>query len=435
MSSWFSDLAGKAENILNKIDQNAANVLKTDSTEQLIEVKCNGDDDRAQQKQLLLSSSSSSMKRNISSNSLKLQRTPKKQQPIAIEEKFVDKLATPVIKTDSKSLTVNSIPDENYLNASSRRSSCSSRTEGVQTVIEYPMEKPQHDIKPSPSSHSLQFADDEKAELMATKIMLSQMKVERDQVQAELSDLQKQVANAQTNEIIASLEETCDRLTTDNEQLMRRLNELELNCNQYIKTISDLETTVAKLHQTELDLNEKMAWTRSESEQAAFELQQYRSRAQHTLQMKDDLIAQLKSAHQKTVDGGDDAETDVHLKQIETMEMAKERDALAEEVKMLRNQLDASKHFIHSLEQKYHDMESRFAEKEDALNNAVRQEKLRFAQLEDALSTQTKELKAVRDEMKRQQLNYSTKLHEKYELVSSLAYSRIIKMFFSSSRL
>lgn len=414
MSSWFSDLAGKAENILNKIDQNAANVLKTDSTEQLIEVKCNGDDDRAQLKQLLLlSSSSSSVKRNIPSNPLKLQRTPKRQP--AIEQKIIETAATPVIKADAlKGLTVNSIPDENYLNASSRRSSCSSRTEGVQTVIEYPLEKPQNEFKSSASSHSLQIADDEKAELMATKIMLNQVKGERDQVRAELSDLQKQVANAQTNEIIASLEETCDRLTTDNELLTRRLDELETNCNQYIKTISDLETTVAKLHQTELDLNEKMAWTRSESEQAAFELQQYRSRAQNTLQMKDELIAQLKSAHQKAADGGDDAEMDAHLKQIETIELAKERDALTEEIKMLRNQLDASKHFIHSLEQKYHDMESRFAEKEDTLNNAVRQEKLRFAQLEDTLSTQTKELKAVRDEMKRQQLNYSTKLHEKY---------------------
>lgn len=27
MSSWFSDLAGEAENILNEIDQNAASVL------------------------------------------------------------------------------------------------------------------------------------------------------------------------------------------------------------------------------------------------------------------------------------------------------------------------------------------------------------------------------------------------------------------------
>lgn len=413
MSSWFSDLAGKAENILNKIDQNAANVLKNDPTEQLLEVKCNGDDDRVQQKQLLLTTSSS-IKRNISSNSLKLQRTPKKQQPTVIEPKVVGLTATPPIKTDSKSLSVNSIPDENYLRESSRRSSCSSRTEGVQTVIEYPMEKSLTDFKSSASSQSLQIADDEKAELMATKIMLNQVKVERDQVQAELNDLQKQVANAQTNEIIASLEETCDRLTTDNEQLTRRLDDLEANCNQYIKTISDLETTVAKLHQTELDLNEKMAWMRSESEQAAFELQQYRSRAQNTLQMKDELIAQLKSAHQKTADGGDEAEMDAHVKQIETMELAKERDALAEEIKMLRNQLDASKNFIHSLEQKYHDMETRFTEKEDAHNNALRQEKLRLAQIEDALSTQAKELKAVRDEMKRQQLNYSTKLHEKY---------------------
>lgn len=414
MSSWFSDLAGKAENILNKIDQNAANVLKNDPINQLTEVKCNNGDDEIE-KLIPNNSLVSSIKRNISTNSLKLQRTPKKSPLIS---DFKQTEATP-IKNENKLSVGNeeSNISKSNISSSSRRSSCSSRTEGVQTVIEYPIEKRTatdiitNGFHASVSSNSLQISDEDKNELIATKIILAQVKIERDQLKSELIELQTQVANCKTNEIIAELTESCQQLTMSSEYLNKRIEELEISNNFYIKSISELETTLSKLHQNEVDLAEKLAWAKSESEQAVLELQQYRARAQHTLQMKDVVISELKNLNRNG--DADDNDIDSHLKQIQYAELTKERETLVDEIKMLGNQLEAGKQYIQSLETKYADADFRFTERETVLNNLLKQERLRFSQLEDTLRVQKKELKAVRDEMKRQQLNYSSKLHEK----------------------
>lgn len=436
MSSWFSELAGKAENILNKIDQNAANVLKNENggeRDQLLEIKCNGDvvDSPKSDNKLDVTQLSASIKRNYSTNALKLPRSQKKLQSVSPDRKSHLDQSTPqpaknesnlqnIVNVDDDLLSVTTTMQSNASN-SSRRSSCSSRTEGFQTVIEYPIEKRESQLKngtamhTSSSSNSLQnVVTDEKNELMATKIVLAQVKCERDKLKADILDLENQLETAECNDLIAELTATCDKLTSDNEQLIQKLEKIEQINSTYIKTNSELETTLAKLHQTELDSREKMQWTKNEAEQAAFELQQYRSRAQTTLQMKDDIIAELRAANVKngTTDT-DDAEIDSQCKQHEWLKMTKERETFLEEIKMLRNQLDASKQFINSLELKYHDTESRFNDNEKSLTTALKQEKLRYNQLEDTLRAQANELNVVRDELKRQQILASTQLHEK----------------------
>lgn len=158
---------------------------------------------------------------------------------------------------------------------------------------------------------------------------------------------------------------------------------------------------------------------KTETEQAEFELQQYRSRAQHTLQMKDELIAELKSIHSKN-ETTDDADIDAQCKQIELVSLKQERDSFLEEINMLRNQLNASKQIISTFEEKMHAFEGRANDNEKTLTNAMKQEKMKYSQLEETLRTQAKELKVVRDELKRQQALTSTKLHEKYEIFLSI---------------
>lgn len=395
MSTWFSDLAGKAENILNKIDQNAANVLKNELNEsgKPIEPKYKGDDQDNQQNEL---NTLLSMKKSVSSNSLILQRTPKKQVEITVTESPTINAKTP------------SVPDENQsLNWSqSRRSSCSSRTEGVQTVIECPI-----DTKMTTSTHSVESASS--SELSAMRIVLAEVKSEREMLQKELSDLKKQVANARTTEIIASLEEGCDRLTRDNELLTEKVSELEVNCNVYIKSISELETSVSKLRQSEADLSERLKMSQIESDRAMNELHQYRIRAQNTLQSKDELIAELKSARQQPSES-DDTEMDVHLVKIECSELRKERDSLTEEIKMLRNQIETDREQILLLESKRREQDDRIKQLEQSTANAHKQDNLRIAQLDDALNVQSQELAAAREEMKNQQMSYQIKIHEKY---------------------
>lgn len=439
--SWFSDLAGKAENILNKIDQNAANVLKIEN-EQSNETNFNNainiDKDTQQS-----TNTSSSIKRTFSSNSMKLGRTPKKSATSTITLNIENETVNGsdwneiINKNDKQYLTINTNgsddqPFSNNSNASnsSRRSSCSSKTEGPVTVIECPIVAPSENenangvvdvmstsaisTSSAASSKSQQMSGEDRNELSALKIILAQVKSERERFKAEVDNLTKQSEHSKTNEIIAELEDTCNRLANENEELNKQFNDLMQTNNDYIKTISELETTIAKHRQTEVELTEKLNWTKSESEQAVFELQQYRTRAQHTLQMKDQLIEELKRNGFKTnLTDENESETLANLQKIEHSNYVKEREQLLDEIKMLKNQLDAGKQFITSLENKNRELEHEFTEKVNLLNMTLKQEKMRNLQLEENCKAQIREMKAVRDEMSRQQTNYSTELHEK----------------------
>lgn len=425
MSSWFSDLAGKAENILNKIDQNAASVLKNDvnDRDQLIEVKISDDIvDGTIDKELKISNGLNSM-RNITGNSMKLGKSPKKSLQISSPRIVQPDADETPNKIDTKLL--NAAADEtnkmilpSNASNSSRRSSCSSRTEGIQTVYEYPIAKHSAEMAPTngdlmQTSTSSNATTDDKAELMASKIVLAQMKTERDQMQTEIAELKSQLSIAQKEDLVSELTVACDQLAIDKENLQRKLQEAEDQNNGYVKTISQLEGSIAKLHEATMDLNEKLSLAKTETEQAVFELQQYRSRAQHTLQMKDELIAELNSRHNKN-ETADDTDIDAQCKQIEYVTLKQERDSFLDEINKLRNQLNANKHIIISLETKLHESDLKFSESEKLLTSALKQEKLKFSQLEETMRTQAKELKVVRDELKRQQTLTSTKLHEKY---------------------
>lgn len=429
MSSWFSDLAGKAENILNKIDQNAASVLKNDvnDRDQLLEVKITNDVIDGTIDKPTKIPNGSMLVRNIPNNSMKLPKTPKKALYLSTERTPLFQKDEPT-KLDSK--TINATADDgsklaipSNASSSSRRSSCSSRTEGIQTVIEYPIAKHSAEAiitntngelmnTSTTSLSSVQSTSDDKTEMMATKIILAQIKVERDQMRAEIAELKSQLAVAQNEDLLSELTATCDQLAIDKENLQRKLQELEDGNNGYVKTISQLEVSIAKMHEITMEQNEKLAMAKTETEQAEFELQQYRSRAQHTLQMKDELIAELKSMHSRN-GPTDDTDIDAQCKQIEFMTMKQERDSLLEELNMLQRQLNADKPMIVTLENRIHEMERHHNETEKSLSNALKQEKLKYSQLEETMKTQAKELKVVREELKRQQTVTSTKLHEK----------------------
>lgn len=429
MSSWFSDLAGKAENILNKIDQNAASVLKNDPNDrdQLIEVKTGEDIDDVELIKKNKIANGSPAIRGIASNALKLPKSPKQKTLYTPVDRNTQNIDEP-IKNGSKLNNIVNGDDGSKLNPpksnasnSSRRSSCSSRTEGIQTVIEYPIAKHSADaptgngdiMHTSTSSSSMHGSIEEKNEMMASRIILAQLKAERDQMKAEIGDLKNQLAIAQKVDLVSELTATCDQLSSDKDSLQRKVDEFEEISNGYVKTISQLEVSVAKMHESNMEMNEKLAMAKTETEQAVFELQQYRSRAQHTLQMKDELIAELKSMHTKS-DTNDDTDFDVQCKQIELTAMKQERDAFVEENNMLRNQLNANKQIASSFESKLQEIELRSSDSEKTLSNLLKQEKLKYSQLEETMRTQTKELKVVRDELKRQQTLTSTKLHEKY---------------------
>lgn len=395
--SWLSDLAGRAENILNKIDQNAANVLKSD-TEQLLEVKSNGNSNEV--------SGSPSIKTIVSNNSLKLLRT---KNPESIRN---GKTLLNVSNEDTNQSSLSNASN------SSRRSSWSSRTEGI-TVIEYPIatatvgDTVSNDMTTSIHSvHSNQSVEDDRNELAAIKIMLAQMKSERDQFKMELDELVKEISAKDDSKLIADLEQTCRELSSEREQLNDKFEETAAISIAYQRRVSELEATVTKLHQSEVELSERLNSSKSEVERAVLELQQYRTRAQNTLQMKDQLIEELKGgSYSPTVNSDTDQSPQKESLEIQTLQS--ERDGLSIELQTLRNQIDGNKQYLASMETRLNDTEVRAKEREEFLNNLLQQEKFKCIQLEDHLQVSRKELNAVREEMMRQQTNFSIKANER----------------------
>lgn len=406
MSTWFTDLAGKAENILNKIDQNAASVLKSDSGEksQLLNGQTNGDT-------VSIRHAPSPAKQISASPSLMKLTQPK--------GKKTRSNADDADKSDGRHHLSATNGDDGMASTSnasnsSRRSSWSSKTEGVQSVIEMPLSKgaPANGTGHT-SAASLATSMDERNEMVAIKIVLAQIKCERDQLKGDITELKQQLATAQNEHVIADLQAQCDRLAADKERLQHKVDEIESGNKHQSKTISELEVTMAMLRERENDLGERLRLAKYESEQSAAELQQYRARAQQTLQSKDDMIAELKALHQKA-DEGDDGEVGAQVMQIERNKLADEHTALVDELNALRSQLSAKKHIISTLEAKCQGTDQRHQDYEAKLLAELKQERIKCSQLEESVRMQTRELEAVRDELKRHHVTMAAKLHEKY---------------------
>ncbi len=382
--SWFTDLAGKAENILNKIDQNAATVLQQSVTnpsttypdESLIDYKME------------------------TSTSL----TPAIQRPMKLSSKKLLLRADPGDTADETSENDNNTPDDRQ--SVSSLSSSRAADEGG-TVIEVP----QMSVSPSLLS-SMKGKIGFEQELAAMKIVLSEVKSERDDLRAELES----ILNKQS--LVAELDARCDQLTNENDQLSYTIENLQRSNENYVKSISDLELKLSKSQQNETDLFNKLDWAKRESEQTAIELQQYRSRAQSTLQMKDKIIEQLK-----TKDNPEDGTIWANrINSIEVENLKAEKNGLLEEIRVQSEQLEEIRRYVAKLENVQRDQEMEFDRRVSALNGNLQLEETKWMQFETESKAQMKELASVKDEMNRLQIDCSKKIRDKYVIVLFVAF-------------
>lgn len=374
--SWLTDLAGKAENILNKIDQNAATVLQQSVSTKpssypndvLIDIK---------------NEISTPIKRNSSSKKLLLRADPSD----VVDDK------------DSENTT----DDRRSLNSMSRRSS-SSRAADEGTVIEVP----QMSVSSSLLS-SMKGTVGFEQELAAMKIVLSEVKSERDDLKAELESVLTQLKQMNKQSLIDELNAKCEQLDAEKELLADRIENLELSNDNYVKSINDLELKLSKSQQSESDLANKLDWAKRETEQAAIELQQYRSRAQSTLQMKDKIIEQLKEKHSTD----DTTISSSRINSIEIENLRLEKNSLLEEIRVQSEQLEQIRRYVEKLENVQRDQEMEFDRRVNVLNGNLRLEETKWLQFEAESKAQMKELSSVKDEMRRLQIESSNKIKEK----------------------
>ena len=170
---------------------------------------------------------------------------------------------------------------------------------------------------------------------------------------------------------------------------------LETSNMNYIKSISELESTISKHMQNENDLRQKLEYAKSETTHALNELAQYRSRAQATLQMKEKMIEQLKNGDQEPTPTNEGDDLIVNQLKIE-------KDELMTEVQNLNERYEKSRKFIDSMEEKHQEM--------DETINRLNQ---KCSHLEAEIRGQKAEMVQEIDELNNEIIKFSTQLREK----------------------
>lgn len=173
------------------------------------------------------------------------------------------------------------------------------------------------------------------------------------------------------------------------------------------------------MHATESDLQSKLDWAKKESDQANYELQQYRSRAQTTLQMKEKLIEQLKLGNGNTADNHNLFSTH----SIEIEQLKAEKSGLLEEIRIQSEQLEQIRKYVDRLESVQKDQQNEFEQKLSDVNENLRMEERKWRQYESESKSQIRELAMVRDEMLRLQSDYTNQIHKKYSIKTLFEYS------------
>uniref|UniRef100_A0A3F2Z134 Uncharacterized protein n=1 Tax=Anopheles minimus TaxID=112268 RepID=A0A3F2Z134_9DIPT len=403
--SWFQDLAGKAENILTKIDQNAATVLQTKPTSgdvegaPLLEVSVMTNEVSSQQV--------TTKPRIVAKSSLLNKKLPKgimRSASIASYEKSQE------LEAETQSLKSEK---QNVSGASSRRSSLNSKKEG--TVIDmselvaknstYTEREPNYTIE---------------KELAAMKIVLAEVKAERDELKSELDTaISQQLSNGETESKLLELEVLCQNLSEEKNVFAGKLLNIEEANSKYVKSISELESTIAKHIQCEQELNGKLETAKLETENALAELQQYRVRAHATLQLKEKTIEQLKEQM-----NGDRADSSIstndmkfsnaeQILHIELEQTRQEKANLLEEINNLNERMKQREIQWLNNEEKLRVTVHGLEQNVQRLQQQVSFETDKFKLLEDDFKTKQKELVSAREELIKQRTSFTLRIHEK----------------------
>lgn len=392
--SWLQDLAGKAENILTKIDQNAATVLTRQSAEE------NGDVEPL----------------------LEVTTTvPAGETPLASVKLPAPKALSLNVKAGSPRGMVRSASSASHernhffetegggsvkseRQASSRRSSISSKRDG--TVIEF-------NANPVVVSGSQDSGYSLEKELAATKIILAEVKSERDELKIELDSAQNQLNNAEQENKVKELEALCQALIDEKNELYVKQTSTQESNAKYIKSISELESIVSKHIQNEQELQQKLEIAKTETQNVTTELQQYRVRAHATLQLKEKMIEQLKENVIPNAMNKNPNANSEQIMLIELEQLKNERQNLIDEISALSGKFERSKLQWQTTEDTFNGTVRELEGKVEELQQRLNVETTKLHQLDDDLGIKQKELLSAREELVKQRTAFFVKVHEK----------------------
>lgn len=345
--AWLSDLAGRAEDMLNKLDQNAATVLVSSSAAPLSEVKC----------------------------------VPEMQTPSPSKEPLPATISSP--KLDK--FVVSAIEQELAANI-----------------------------------HTNQGMSVEQ-ELAATRIILSEVKSERNELKIEISRLLDQMhVRSNGKQRLVDVEKELLELQETNRELTESNRELNETVYRHGKSISELQISAAHLKQSLMEAQEQLVFAKDEAERAVAELNNYRTRAQTSLQLKERIIEELRAQDKNSPvkvnsEGTADALTELEIEQLKA-----ERQDHLEERNSQQLVIEGYQGHISKLEDRLAMAGKESAESlTKATENLARVEKERN-ELRQEVTILTAEIQAVRTQSNKSNQSLVQQLFEKDQEIAGL---------------
>lgn len=215
---------------------------------------------------------------------------------------------------------------------------------------------------------------------------------------AELSASQDGAQSAVLQECKQQIEKLEEQLNSKQVSYTAKLTALQerLNKTEYERT--QLETSRREVQNECESLKQRLVDTKAE-------LEQYRTRAQRTLNDKEKLIAELRN-------NGNNNAVDLSL-QMELQQLRDERNMLSTECQHLSGLLDTERLRVSELERTLEAVREESSHTQQSLQEALTQQTRHRQVAEEDCRAQTEELHAVREELNRQRSQLSIRLQER----------------------
>lgn len=391
--SWIADIAGRAENILNNIDKNAANVIQQTAIrlgEEWPTTKTYNNDNKTNKNPNVPNISLSGLSKfNNTSTTL-----------------------TKVLVTNAKD---NSEADSSTVNLSLN---CTTE-EGNEIHFDESRQTTNHTNE--------NFCDS----ISGNEEKIVSIESSSCDLMGGIYGLKEDLKKNQSEEKVQQLEKIIKDITMDRDNLSNKMEEMCAKNNMCINTISELEMNLKKSQQKYIEINEKLGWQTKETEQIRSELDKYRKKAQSTLQIKDKMIEHLKnnSVENKLNNSNSITYNDnANILEFEINSLKEENSIKTNELQEKTNKLESQETLIKVLNQKIVDINSKSHETIISWTNRFKLEQEKSIQLELQMKAINQESLAMRQEFNRQSQSFSRKLHQKEKEILLLQTPKTIEI-------
>ncbi|KAK4290141.1 hypothetical protein Pmani_036944 [Petrolisthes manimaculis] len=216
--------------------------------------------------------------------------------------------------------------------------------------------------------------------------------------------------------------------TSQHTHLVARVNQLEEEQQSVSVVLVEAQKRLEEEKTRSHQLSAQLGSLRGELASAREELVEYKAKAGRILQSKEKLIATLK---EEKGEGTGDQDSDFH--QAELQQIQCERDLLREELEGAGGRIQKLMVEVSELEASAQDQATRAVHDTNSLEEVITQERTRRTESEVELRQVQEEVRCSREELTRQKVSFSSRLHDRDTEIDRLRKQVAHKQSSSSS--